>query len=103
MTRFDSEGDSGDYRLASPGMEISGKAAEQSPEPVKQAAGYDLQGIGGQEIHDVGPTNPQIQGRGTRKAVPIMSHPGEKERESDSDYNFGAAPGFRFRQKFKGV
>lgn len=79
MTRFDSEGDSGDYKLS------------------ESAAGYDLQGIGGEKVHDTPPDNPPTQGRQTREVNALFTHPGYEQR--GSDYDHPGERGFRFRNK----
>jgi hypothetical protein len=67
------------------------------------AAGYDLQGIGGQPIHDTAETKP---GPVVRDELPLMSHPGYDEKESDYGHP-GESPTndqkFRYRQRYDGV
>ena len=91
MTRMDSPGD-GDYRLDAP--DEAGSSGGDGP------AGYDLQGIGGQPIHDTQPTAPQPQGRMTRESVPLNTYEGEEEKGSDY---LNRDRGFRFRNRQDGI
>ena len=95
MNRFDSEGD-GDYRLATNGKDADSQTGPQGPDPASPA-GYDLQGIGGQNIHDTMPDNPPTQGRVTRREVPLNTHDGAAERETD--YGHPGEQGFRYMNK----
>lgn len=100
MTSYMSEGD-GDYRLTQPGNVASEEVVKDSPEPFKQEAGYDLNGIGAENLHDTSPNKPPIQGRGTRAELPLNTHPGAEVHESD--YNQDGYKGFKFPQRFDGV
>lgn len=78
------------------GTTMAGSATGESPEQLRQPAGYDLQGIGGAPIKDVAGTAPPTMGRVTREDTPLYSHDGYDQRGSDYDHK---DQGFRFRNK----
>lgn len=67
--------------------------------PQGGAAGYDLQGIGGQPIHEDEPQAPQTQGRVTRENVPLNANTHEGLDMAETDYGHPNTKGFRYRNK----
>lgn len=56
------------------------------------------QGIGAEAIHD---DQPNLMGRGARRAIPLDTHEGAAARPTD--YGHPGEVGFRFKSKHDGV